>query len=200
VHDDLDLAGASAPSDDPFEDIPAEEPVAPGVVDLSAGPEEERLGGSDAPAPPDGEFLEEPQEPDDEAMEPPTTVDEEEPPPPEPVPEPEPEPAVDPEPEPTPEPPPPPPAAEAAAEEKKGSPVRRYYVLRASDSDESTFQVVDSVTAHNPDGAMRQGYRLLFGDEPGQEATLAVVPQSMWQPRKIKGRQPRTNLALDIGE
>ena len=184
-------------------DVPAEtEFDSPGVVDLSAGPEEERRGGTDAlPEPPPGEYLSDPEEaPGDEGVpvEPTPEQELEEPGEPPTVPETAPEDTPAPEIEETPEPEPDPaPPTEDTGKAK--SPVRDYAVLEREQDDEDAYKVRAIVEAHNPEGALRAAYRLLYAENaPDSEVTFVVVPKSMWQPKPVRGR-PKTNVAIDIG-
>lgn len=86
--------------------------------------------------------------------------------------------------------PPAPPATsepEPAASGKSGAPAREYVVLREEkfDSDEPYYIEVHRVESRNAQNAMRRAFKDLNGDEEA-EATLIVIPASMWRPTKVK--------------
>lgn len=100
------------------------------------------------------------------------------------APEGEPEPADDPEFEPEPEP------AAAGGEEtaeapKQGAPQRPYVVLK--DLGEDKFHRVHEVKARNAQNAMRQAFKdLTSGDGDVAEATLVVIPKTMFRPTPVR--------------
>lgn len=206
---DVDLGGGEpVPGDDPFSETPSDPtvgtPQAP--IDLSDAPDEQRLGGVDGEPvePVEGEFMADPEEaaePDAEA-----DIPEDTPPPDDPatpVTEPEPGDIEADTPADIPEDTPPPDPDPAPADGK--SAVRNYIVLeRLPDPDanggaDAVYAMRAVVEAHNGDGAMRKAYRKLYAEEaPESEVALVVVPESMWRPKKVKGRTKK-DMAIDIG-
>lgn len=111
-----------------------------------------------------------------------------------PAPEPEPEEAPEeeaPEPEAEPDETPEEPAASrngaAQTEKKTGAPSRTYVVLEQGEFDDAShyFTEVHRVEARNAQNAMRKAFKDLHGEKEA-EATLVVVPASMWRPEKVR--------------
>lgn len=79
-------------------------------------------------------------------------------------------------------------AASAATEKKGGAPSREYVVLEEGafeDDQKPYFTEVHRVEARNAQNAMRRAFKDLKG-EAEAEATLVVVPATMWRPTKVK--------------
>lgn len=78
----------------------------------------------------------------------------------------------------------------AEAPKKTGAPARPYVVLKEDtfeDSDESYFTKVHEVQARNAQNAMRQAFKDLIGGEGDvAEATLVVIPKSMFRPTPVR--------------
>lgn len=78
---------------------------------------------------------------------------------------------------------------EPADTKPKGSPVRSYVVLREQTfEDESVyFTEVHKVESRNAQNAMRKAFKEIHGDAAEEgEATLVVVPETMWRPTKVR--------------
>lgn len=87
-------------------------------------------------------------------------------------------PAEEPEPEPS-----------AAAAKKTGAPARPYVVLKEDkfDDESSYYTLVHEVQARNAQNAMRQAFKdLIGGNDNVAEATLVVIPKSMFRPTPVK--------------
>lgn len=195
---DLSLGGETA-ADDPFNE-PEGAPLPPEPVDVSDGPDEERLGGENAP-PEDPEPGEETPGDEDSPADYPEPEGEPEPEPEPPAPEPEP-------PAPEPEDDEPDPIAAAAKEEGEGeqepqqdaatkAPVRTYFVLEGGTPEAEEWRLRTTVVAHNGEGAVRKAYRELYSENPDTQTTLVVVPQSMWRPRQVQGKASQ-NVSIEI--
>lgn len=205
TEEDIDLGGEGVA--DPFDGDPADEP-ATGVVDVSDGPEEARLGGVNTsdldPADPADPGQEPPpgedpmlQEPGDEPPigEPPADPLDD----PDPLPEeggiPDDDAGSEPDPEPDPEPPAPEPDEQAQAKPPKkskgGKPLRQYTMLVANQS--GNYEDCGTIDAHNEEHAIRT-----FWPTRDQESgTVAAVPARYFRPRSIKV-QPVTNTKVTI--
>jgi hypothetical protein len=212
---DVDL-GAEAP-DDPFKEIPpdplADEDLPPGVLPGKLegdNPSEE----DEEPQADPGEFLEEPDEPDD--------ADED----PAPVEEPEPEPEAEPEeetpkaeeiPEPEPDKPEPKakPKTKAKSKAKKSKPSktkkengpREYMILREGAEAGQWHEAFQGepvgepffVEARNANLALKAAYELLSeAEQSPEEYMLICVPRSAWRVRKVAG-QVRKQTSISIG-
>lgn len=208
----MDLGGTADDgglSGDPFGDVPADPvtgsdapPVEPGEpgsptnpLDVSALPEEQRLGGVEAPVEDDP-----PTPISDEEMAAEVAAEAEAEPEPAPEPEPTPEPEPEPEPEPTPEPEPDPPAPDPAPTPSGTSESRTYIILEEQET--GTWKEVAREEAHNGDGALRKGYRTLLAAEPAgtppKDRNLLPIASTFWKPKKVAAR-PTTGMAIDIG-
>lgn len=92
----------------------------------------------------------------------------------------------------------------AAAEPKKsgGAPVRDYVVFEEVifEGDETVYySIVNKVEARNSQNGLRKAAREradFEGDEA--EATLSVVPSSMWRPTKVKLSR-KSQVSVSIG-
>lgn len=82
----------------------------------------------------------------------------------------------------------------ATARRTGGSPSREYVVLERvvfEDDGNEYFTQVHRVEARNGANALRRAYKELHASDP-HEVCLAVVPASMWNPKKVRGRQSQS--------
>lgn len=77
---------------------------------------------------------------------------------------------------------------EAADTKPKGSPLRNYVVLVEDEFDDGKpyFTEVHRVESRNAQNAMRKAFKEIHGDADEGDATLVVVPETMWRPTKVK--------------
>jgi len=189
--DDLDLGGGEAAAtgaEDPLAGIPAEP-----IEDVSAAPEEERLGGEGAeigePGP--GEVLEEPEEPD--LAEPLAEEDAEK------TAEPDEEPPAEKTAE---QPPVTPPVEEPKKPAKKSgkkapkTQSREYEIIRI-DGDALALPLKAPVKARNGDDAIKEAYKAL-AESAEETMTLVAVPTGYWNPKEVKGRK-KEDYAVEVG-
>lgn len=83
---------------------------------------------------------------------------------------------------------------------KNRSPARQYIVLKVDkfdDGEEYTTQV-GTVESRNAQNALRKAARELRDKLGGDEATLLVVPQTMWRPTPIR-LSVTENVSVSIG-
>lgn len=79
-----------------------------------------------------------------------------------------------------------------------GAPTRNYVVFerQAFEEDQQPYFVeVHRVEARNGTNALRKAYKAL---ERIEATTLVVVPESMWQPKAVRGKV-RESIAVEIG-
>jgi hypothetical protein len=91
------------------------------------------------------------------------------------------------------------PTPEPAKADKDGAPARHYVVLKQEEFDDgsSYYVEVHRVEARNAQNAMRKAFKDLNGEDAG-EATLCVVPQTMWKPKKVRiAKTERTTVSFE---
>jgi hypothetical protein len=87
------------------------------------------------------------------------------------------------------------------ATRKGGAPSRTYVVLEQSEFEEGGEYTVEvhRVEARNATNAIRKAFRELAAQRPDQdEATIVVVPESMWRPTPVRLKRSES-VSVSIG-